>query len=297
MKRVFYALAAAVLLISGISAYGEAVRELSDEEQLMEEMILYYGGYGEEAEEEIDELLDELKETNSGQGELWDDIMDYWEFVDTDMVINMEKLPESLPNDDSFALVILGGALNDDGSMRDELIGRLHVGLDCAKQYPNAYVVCTGGGTAKENKDVTEAGQMGAWLMENGLEEDRLILENKSRSTIENAQFTLDILRKEYPQINSIAIVSSDYHIARGSLLFEAISLMMADEEQGPEVHVISNCAYPVLDKDYTEEYLRRWVMYNLLQLIGDRDLARLYIEEPENFPWPELAGRDDAAA
>lgn len=99
----------------------------------------------------------------------------------------MERLPENLPQDDSLALVILGGGLNADGSMKDELIRRLNVGLDCAEQYPNAYVVCTGGATAKENKDVTEAGQMGAWLLENGLEEDRLILEDRSRSTIENA--------------------------------------------------------------------------------------------------------------
>ena len=60
------------------------------------------------------------------------------------------------------ALVILGQRLKADGSMKDELIRRLKVGLDVSEQYPNAYVVCTGGGTAKENKEVTEAGQMGA---------------------------------------------------------------------------------------------------------------------------------------
>ena len=104
--------------------------------------------------------------------------MDYWGYVNTGLVINADSLPENLPGDDSLALVILGQGLKPDGSMKDELIRRLKVGFDCSKQYPNAYVVCTGGGTAKENKEITEAGQMGAWLLENGLKENRLILED-----------------------------------------------------------------------------------------------------------------------
>ena len=296
MKRSLCVFTAAILLMSGITAYGGDIREQKDEAGLIEDLILYYGCYGEEAAEETDELLEDLKAADIRQGELWEDIMDYWEYVDTDLVINTEDLPERLPEDDGFAIVILGAALNDDGSMRDELVGRLKTGLDCAKQYPNAYVVCTGGGTAKENKDVTEAEQMGTWLLENGLEEKRLILEDQSRSTIENAQFTLEILRKDYPQVSAAAIVSSDYHIARASLLFEISALMTAEEAQEPEVQIISNCAYPAPDKDYTKDYLRGWEMYNLLQLIGDQELARQYIEDPENFPRPVLKEQADAA-
>ena len=166
MKRMICVLSAAILLMSNVLAYGENTRVETEETQLIEDIILYYGGYGEAADEKIDELLDALKETDSSQGELWEDIMDYWKYVNTDLVINSEAFSDSLPKDDSLAIVIFGNALSDDGSMKDELIGRLNVGLACAEQYPNAYVVCTGGGTAKENKDVTEAGQMGAWLLE-----------------------------------------------------------------------------------------------------------------------------------
>ena len=70
--------------------------------------------------------------------------MDYWGYVNTDLVIHGDHLPDGLPKDDSLALVILGGALNPDGSMRDELVRRLEVGLDCAAQYPNAYVSAPG---------------------------------------------------------------------------------------------------------------------------------------------------------
>lgn len=293
MKR-FFLLAVIILLLSSVPAMGADVREQADKNQLIEDMILYYGCYGEAAAEEVEELLETLKETDSLQGELWEKIMDYWEYVNTDMAINNGRLPETLPKDDSLALVVLGGALNADGSMKDELLRRLNAGLDCAEQYPNAYVVCTGGGTARENKAVTEAGQMGAWLKENGLEESRLILEDRSLSTIENARFTRDILCEDYPQVRCVAIISSDYHIARGCLLFETTMLMRMNGNQEPAIHVVSNCASAAPGKDYTEAYLRGWQMYNMLQLIGDWDLARQYVQDPENFPRPVLDKRAD---
>ena len=82
--------------------------------------------------------------------------------------------------------------------------------------------------------------------MENGLEEGRLILEGRSRPTLENAQFTLNILRREHPRVSAVANVSSDYHITRGCLLFERTMLMGAAEQQEPQIHVISNCASPL---------------------------------------------------
>ena len=63
-------------------------------------------------------------------------------------------------------------------------------GLASAQKYPNAYVAVTGGGTAKNNPNATEADQMAAWMIANGLDENRLIVENKSKSTVQNAQFT-----------------------------------------------------------------------------------------------------------
>ena len=93
-----------------------------------------------------------------------------------------------------------------------------------------------------------------------------------------------------------MAIVSSDYHITRGSLLFEVTALMMMDEREEPEARVVSYCAVAVPERDYTEEYLRGWQMYNMLQLIGDRELARQYIQDPESFPWPALYEKGEAS-
>ena len=60
------------------------------------------------------------------------------------------------------------------------------------------------------------------------------------------------------------------------------------------DVHVVSNCASPAPDKVYTNDYLRGWQMYNMLQLIGENELAWQYLNDPTHFPRPVLL--DNAA-
>ena len=256
---------------------------------VIEELITYHGCYGDEADGKVEELLRELSEMDPRQGKLWTEIMDYWEYANTELPVNLEKLPEDLPQDDSLCIAVLGFELNDDGTMQDELIGRLETALACAEQYPNACVVCTGGGTAKDNPDVTEAGLMGEWLIAHGLDEERLIIEDKSLTTAQNAEFSYAILRQDYPQVDSVAIISSSYHIAWGALLFEAAFLRSASENGTPEIHVISNCGYPIENDIYKWSEILRWETGGMLQMIGDDELAMQYYYNYEDVEKPAL--------
>ena len=81
--------------------------------------------------------------------------------------------------------------------------GRLEKALECAEKYPNALVMCTGGGTASGNPDATEAGQMCRWLEEHGISSDRLIAEasqtkdeEKYRDSLEKAGKIEDLRRQ-----------------------------------------------------------------------------------------------------
>jgi hypothetical protein len=245
--------------------------------EIIEDIITYHGCYGDKADEKVSALLDELNSVDSKQGGLWKNIMDYWDYANKDLKVNMNKLPSNLSKQNDLALVVLGFELNDDGTMKDELIGRLKVALACAKQYPNAYVICTGGGTAKDNKKVTEAGLMGDWLKSKGLDEKRLIIENKSMTTAQNAEFSYEIVLKKYPQIKNVAIISSAYHIAWGSLLFEAAFMKSASEKNKPALHVVSNAAYDITNDTYKWSEILRWETGGMLQLVGNNDLAMKY--------------------
>ena len=187
--------------------------------KLVEELCVYYGTYGPESEQALAGLLDDLRLQNPDTAGRWERILSLWTSVNTDLTVNEGVLPDGLPDTDELCLVALGFQLNPDGTMKDELVERLKVVLASAEKYPRAYVVCTGGGTASENSDVTEAGAMAAWLTENGLDPQRVIVEDKSLTTAQNAMFTYQILTEQYPQVSQLAIISSDYHIATGALI------------------------------------------------------------------------------
>ncbi len=212
--------------------------------EIIEELAVYYGTYGDEADGKTEELLDELSAADPAAGAKWRSIMDLWKAVGGDLEINENILPDGLPETDELCLVVLGFQLNPDGSMKDELIERLKVAKASAEKYPNALIVCTGGGTAAENPDATEAGEMAKWLVENGLDAQRVIVEDQSLTTAQNAIYTWQILTGQYPQVKQLAIISSDYHIATGTLLFGAEASLQAEEAGKETITVVSNAAW-----------------------------------------------------
>lgn len=216
----------------------------ADVQKLVEEIAVDYGTYGAEADERIDTLLNDLSKADPSAGKRFSKIMDIWQSPELGKDLNYDVLPDGLPDTDTLCIVVLGFQLNPDGTMKDELLERLKVALASAEKYPNAYIVCTGGGTASENAAASEAGEMSKWLAKNGIDQKRIIVEDNSITTAQNAIFTYDILTSLYPSVKQLAIVSSDYHIATGELLFEAEAITRANTPGNEKLEVISNAAY-----------------------------------------------------
>ncbi len=235
-------------LCVSLSACGKEEKTASGDpkrvESIVEEIAVDYGTYGEEAEERIGELLEELSAEDASAGARWKTIMELWTSPQLGRPLHYDVLPDGLPDTDELCIVVLGFQLNPDGTMKDELIERLTVALASAEKYPNAYIVCTGGGTAAENDSATEAGEMAKWLAEQGVSEARIIVEDQSLTTAQNAIYTYDILTLRYPSVKELAIVSSDYHIATGELLFKAEAVLRANAPGNEKLQVVSNAAW-----------------------------------------------------
>ena len=247
MKKKFLLRVLSVILALAVvclSAGCGRKEEKRDRREIIEEMAVDYGSYGGEAEERIAVLLQELQSVDADAARRWESIMALWTTVNTALPVNENVLPDGLPDTDALCIVALGFQLNPDGTMRDELIRRLTVVKNSAEKYPNALIVCTGGGTAAENKSATEAGKMAEWLAENGIAAERVIVEDKSLTTAQNAIYTYDILTERFPQAIQLASVSSDYHIATGALLFEAEAILRAEKAGGEAMRVVSNAAW-----------------------------------------------------
>lgn len=197
------------------------------EKDILRQILTYYGHHQKAAETDILRLMEQLEQENPEAAEDWRQILDKWNWVVEEYEVTWDILPDGLPQDDSLCIIVMGFRLNYGGAMDEELIRRLEVALASAEKYPNAYIACTGGGTSSSNPSATEAGQMAAWLKEQGIAPERIIVENKSYSTEENVLNTYQILSRDYPQIKSIALVSSDYHLRRCQLLFTAGILLL----------------------------------------------------------------------
>lgn len=245
-KRCFRCLIALTLALSLLclcTACGEKAPKRSTQE-IIEEMVVDYGSYGDEADKQVHSLLIEMKAGDKDAALRWERIMALWKSCNETLTVNYDTPDGELSESEEVCFVVLGFQLAPDGSMREELIERLKVALHCAELYPKALIVCTGGGTAAEDETATEAGRMAAWLIENGVAAERVIAEDKSLTTAQNAIYTFDILSESYPRVKQLVIVSSDYHIATGALLFGAEAILRAADPAKPALSVVSNAAW-----------------------------------------------------
>lgn len=185
-----------------------------------------------EGRAKISALLEELESEDEALAKLWRGITEELAAVCADDGA-AASLSDDLPEDDNLCFTVLGFQLLYDGDMAPELLGRCETALRALKQYPNAYVAVTGGGTAFGNRKATEADVMAEWFQEQGISPERIIVENRSMTTDQNAVNTCAILTTEYPQISRIAVITSDYHMPLGCMMFTEAALIHAWRTSG----------------------------------------------------------------
>jgi len=127
------------------------------------------------------------------------------------------------------AIVVLGHspALDEHG-VESETRARVERGIALFRERRASLLVFAGG---PANPGEGEAQGMAELARERGVPESSLRLESLSRDTIENARFTVALLRKELAQAPRVLLVTSDYHIKRATLLFRCAG---ADVEPAP---------------------------------------------------------------
>ncbi len=260
-------------IIAAVALPAAAEENLSSAQSQIERVVVSYADTGIRDEQ----ALESLAAIDPSLGEQWTQIMDLWE---TPVSVN-DHLPDDLPEDDSLCLVALGFQLNSDGTMKEELIERLKMVLEASQQYPHARIVCTGGGTAADNSTATEAGRMAEWLADNGVDPSRLIIEDQSLTTAQNAIYTFDILESRCPQVEKIAVISSDYHIAAGTLLFGAEAIL-----RGSGIEIVSNAGWHAP----TGTLSAMFQAGALIELSGDVETAfEIYYETYDIHELPSL--------
>lgn len=267
MKKLWAVLLALLVLVLIASFFlppankPSVQQEPMGKEELVQELVTTYSRKG--APEKLDELLTQLEEMDFTLSEKWRQILSHWENAGNHMDIRLEQLPQGLDSGDGLCLIVLGYQLNPDGTMKEELIGRLKTALSAAGSYPLCRILCTGGGTASKHPEVTEAEAMAQWLKEQGIPESRIIVENQSLTTGQNAFLSYGLLSEQYPEITEIALITSDYHIPWAMLLFET-QLLLSDSQ----IELVSHAAYPTGQR-LSDAALLRYQTNGILELIS----------------------------
>ncbi|MCR4618048.1 MAG: YdcF family protein [Lachnospiraceae bacterium] len=88
--------------------------------------------------------------------------------------------------------------------------------LDKAYEYltenPDTIAICSGG--QGSNEHIAEGEGMKNYLVERGIDGDRIIVENKSKNTIQNILFSYEFLDKSK---DKIGIITNDFHVFRAT--------------------------------------------------------------------------------
>ena len=116
-------------------------------------------------------------------------------------------------------IIVLGAQVRENGPSV-VLQYRLDAAIDYLNKNPDTICIVSGGQGV--NEPFSEAEGMAKYLLENGIEKDRILLEDESRNTVQNIQNSKDIMEELY---NGVGIVTNNFHVFRAVQLAKAQGL------------------------------------------------------------------------
>lgn len=134
-------------------------------------------------------------------------------------------------------LIVLGAQVRGT-KITDSLQRRLEAALCCGGKNPKAKMIVSGG--QGKGEDITEARAMWEYLSCHGISKNRMILEDRSRTTQENLRFSAQFLDKEK---DVVGIVSNNFHLYRACLY--------AKKQGYRNVYPVAASCHPVLFINY----------------------------------------------
>ncbi|WP_263362717.1 YdcF family protein [Flavobacterium collinsii] len=118
-------------------------------------------------------------------------------------------------------IIVLGSPNSEDGDLGKIALDRLSYCLDIFKTKEHC-VICTGGfGEHFNNAPRPHADYAMRYLLNNGLSLENFLEPALSANTVEDAVLSKEIVLKH--GLDSIVVITSDYHVERVKLIFDEI--------------------------------------------------------------------------
>lgn len=153
-------------------------------------------------------------------------------------------------------LLILGCRVK--GDTPDEMLRlRAEAAAKFLNEHKNVRAICCGG-IVHEDQTKSEAQAIKEILLQNGIESERIFLEDRSQTTFENfvnAKKLIDSLKPEKEPV--IAFISSEFHLMRASVIaslvgVKASSVPAPSPKKGRALfYVYEGLVFPLLYREY----------------------------------------------
>jgi uncharacterized SAM-binding protein YcdF (DUF218 family) len=131
------------------------------------------------------------------------------------------------PEPDKDFIIILGCGIRKDGTPSPLLRGRVDRALRFAEKQEELTgkkpIFVPSGGRGPD-EPISEAASMKGYLLEQGIPEERILVEDRSRDTFENMKFSKEIIWAVDPK-GKVAFSTTNYHVFRGGLYARRVKM------------------------------------------------------------------------
>lgn len=134
------------------------------------------------------------------------------------------------------------------------LAKRLNKAYEYYEKNPETVIIVSGGQGPQE--DIPEALAMKRYLVDKGIPEDKIIMEDKSTSTITNFKYSHEIMKEKGLPDDSVVFVTNAYHVYRGASYAKAEGLTAT--------HLGTDIIWYTIPMNYLREMLavvKMWVL------------------------------------
>lgn len=180
----------------------------------------------------------------------------FFAIVEGMIVAQMFKKPQ-----ENLEYVIVLGAQVRGTTITKTLRKRLDAAVEYLEANPDTVAIVSGG--KGDGEDLSEAECMYDYMIENGIDSDRIIMEDKSTSTDENIRFSMAIIEESYAQETGntdgeepdVGIITNNFHVYR---------TVKVCEKKGYEVNGIAADSDNILFVNYMVREFFALVQYKL---------------------------------
>ena len=116
-------------------------------------------------------------------------------------------------------IIVLGAGIKGK-QVTPLLASRIDKGIELLKYNPNAKLILSGG--MGPGEDIPEGVAMADYAKQNGVYEEKIIIEDKSKNTYENLLFSSKLMDNENPKI---ALVTTSYHVFRALVFAKKLNI------------------------------------------------------------------------